>query len=128
MKYWRYALLSFGFLFQYIMPIIIFGMVVPYTRGQLGNGLTGAGVVALAIIVIIVSTKIKEFLKTQPRCWLRALILSVFPIAIWCILGIGLDGLLTFVGTLIDYWWFALSFIILGRVFFIIEEALNGSK
>lgn len=128
MKYWRYALLTFGFLFQYIMPIIVFGMVIPYTHGELEAGLTGAGIVALAIVILIIANKLKEVLKDQPKCWLRALILSIFPIAIWCVLGIGLDKVANFFLTLIDYWWFALTFIIIGRVFFIVEETLNGSK
>lgn len=126
MKYWRYALLSFGFLFQYIMPIVIFGMVIPYTHGSLSAGLTGSGIVALAIIILIVAGKLKDILKDQPKCWLRALILSAFPISIWCVLGIGLDKVANFFITLIDYWWFALIFIIVGRIFFIIEETLNG--
>ena len=129
MKYWSYALLTFGFSFQYIMPIVVFGMVIPYTHGTMEAGLTGAGIVALAIIIAICGSKIKEALKSQPKCWLRAAILYLlFPTAIWCVLGIGLDKVANFFLTLIDYWWFALSFIVVGGIFFVIEETLSGSK
>lgn len=128
MKYWKYILLLFGFLFQYIMPIVVFGMVIPYTHGTMEAGITGAGIVALAIICIILCNKLKDTLKTQPKCTFRGIILSLFPIGIWCVLGIGVDKVAKFFFTLIDYWWFALIFIIIGRIFYIIEESLSDGQ
>ncbi len=128
MKYWRYVLLLFGFLFQYIMPIVVFGMVIPYTHGTMKAGLTGAGIVAIAVIALALSNKLKDQLKTQPKSIVRGIILSLFPIGIWCILGIGVDKVSQFFITLVDYWWFALVFIILGRIFYIIEESLTDGQ
>lgn len=124
MKYWKYALLLFGFLFQYIAPIVIFGMVIPYTHGTIEAGLTGAGIVAIAIICIMLGNKLKEQLKQQPKCIFRGILLSLFPIGIWCVLGIGVDKVSQFFFTLVDYWWYALIFIVVGRLFYTIEEGL----
>jgi hypothetical protein len=126
MKYWRMLLLSMGFVFQVILPICIFGMVIPYTHGELKSGLTGAGIIALAVLVIVISGKVKDALKQQPKSWLRGLILSLFPISVWCILGIGIEKVSQFFLVLVEYWWLALIFIIIGRIFYIVEESLNG--
>lgn len=128
MKYWRYILLLFGFLFQYILPIVVFGMVIPYTHGTIQSGLTGAGIVALAIICIILSNKLKNQLEKQPKGIVRGIILSAFSIGVWCVLGIGVDKVSQFFMTLVDYWWFALVFIVLGRIFLIIEEGLADGQ
>jgi hypothetical protein len=125
MKALRIILLIFGFVFQIILPIVIFGMVVPYFHGNLDSGLTGAGIIALAILVIIITNKLKEKLKEQPKSALRGILLSIFPIAIWSVLGIGVEKVAQFFLTLTDYWWLALIFIIIGRIFYIVEEALT---
>lgn len=126
MKYWRMLLLSMGFVFQVVLPICIFGMVIPYTHGSLKAGLTGSGIIALAVLVLVISGKVKDALKQQPKSWLRGLILSLFPITVWCILGIGIEKVADFFLVLVEYWWLALIFIIIGRVFYIVEESLNG--
>ena len=126
MKYLRILLISFGFLFQVVMPICVFGMVIPYTHGELKSGLTGAGIIALAVLVIIISNKVKMALAQQPKSWLRGLILSLFPVSIWVILGIGIENVSKFFTVLVEYWWLALIFIIIGRIFYIVEESLNG--
>lgn len=128
MKYWKYLLILLGFTFQYILPIVVFGCVVPYTHGTIKSGLTGAGIVAIAVIVLIISNKIKTQLEKQPKSIVRGIILSSFPIAIWCVLGIGLDKVSKFFMTLVEYWWLALIFIVLGRIFFIIEESVSDGQ
>lgn len=125
MKALRIILLILGFIFQIIMPIVIFGMVIPYYHGELGSGLTGAGIIALVVLAIILTNKLKTTLKEQPKSVFRGIILSIFPIAIWCVLGIGVDKVAHFFITLVDYWWTALIFIIIGRIFYIVEEALT---
>ena len=126
MKYWRILLISFGFLFEVIMPICVFGMVIPYTHGELEQGLTGAGIIAIAVVILLISKKVKEALREQPKSWLRGAILSAFPVATWCILGVGIEKVADFFLVLVDYWWLALIFIIIGRIFYIVEECLNG--
>ena len=126
MKYWRMLLLSMGFVFQVILPICIFGMVIPYTHGELKSGLTGAGIIALAVLVIVIFGKVKDVLKQQPKSWVRGLVLSLFPISVWCRLGIGIEKVAQFFLVLVEYWWLALIFIIIGRIFYIVEECLNG--
>ena len=125
MKVLKNALFILSYLLQYIMPIVLFGGVVPYTHGELGAGLTGAGVIALCLVLFLLYRKVKEFIKDKLTGVAQALLLSVFPISMWVTVGKGIYGVISFVNTLVDYWWTALIFIILGRVCAIAGEALK---
>ena len=124
MKKYANILSVCAFLIQYIVPIIIFGDVIPYTHGQLAAGLTKAGWVALAVIVIIISRKLRDKLHEFPKSLLRALALSVFPIVSWAIVFIGFKYIEAFVHNFNIYWKNILIFIIIGRLLSIISETL----
>lgn len=125
MKILKNGMFVLSYIFQYIMPIVLFGGVVPYTHGELGAGLTGCGVIALCLVLFLLYRKVKEFIKNKLTGVAQALLLSIFPIAMWVTVGKGIYGVMSFVNTLVDYWWTALIFIILGRVCAIVAEALK---
>lgn len=122
MKKWSYILSGIGFIFQYIVPIVLFGNVIPYTHESLGAGLTVMGYIAVAIIVIIVSGKLKDKLHGMKKGLVRASLLSLFPIAYWLIIKIGINYLLNLFVALANYWGYVIIFILLGRLFYIISE------
>lgn len=118
----KIALYLFGFFFQYIMPIILFGNVLPYTHEGVKAGLTKAGYFAFAIICVIIVRKIKEKILELPKSLKRGLILSIFPCVYWLVANIGVDYLVAFFTSFAGWWSSVLIFIIIGRAFFSIYE------
>ena len=117
-----------GFIFQYIIPIILFGNVIPFTHGVVKAGLTAGGYIALGILAFIVINKAKEYLHSKPKSLIRGIILSLFPIAIWLILNIGLGALQRFINSFVSYWHYLIIFIVIGRIFYIIDEAITEKE
>lgn len=116
MKALKIILTVLSYILQYFMPIALFGYVVPYTHGEIGAGLTGAGIVALCIAIIILYSKIKEKIIANCNEMAKEIFRFLFYAAIWIILGIGIGKVMDFVNLLIKYWWVAFIFIILGGV------------
>ncbi len=125
MKWCKRLLVCLGFSFEYILPILLFGGVVPYTRDTMEAGLTKAGYIALALIALILIKKAKEKLVTLPKSLARGAVLSVFPLIVWAVVNVGLSWCLSAINSLCVYWDRILLFVVLGRVFYIMEEALS---
>ena len=122
MKMYSYILSTVGFIFQYVIPILLFGNVIPYTHESLEAGLTAMGYIAVAIVVIIVSGKLKDKLHEMSKGLARALLLSLFPVAYWLIAKIGINYILNLFISLAQYWGYLIIFILIGRLFYIISE------
>lgn len=121
-------LTTLGFVFMYIVPIILFGEVVPYTHETLDAGLTKAGYIAVAIMVIIICRKVRERVLQLPKSLTRGLILSIFPIAYWLIANLGVDFLVSFLTSVSHYIDRIIVFIIIGRLFYCAEESMHGKE
>lgn len=117
-----------GFAIQYLLPIILFGDVVPYTKEGLGRCLTGMGYIAVGLVLFFCFKKFKEWLLQRPKSIKRALILSIFPIVWWFAIFLGLDVLSAFVIKLSVYWDKVILFIILGRGCYVVSEALANTE
>lgn len=119
-----------GFAIQYLLPIIVFGDIVPYTKEGWGRCLTGMGYLAVALALYFVSKKFKEWLLQKPKSIKRALILSLFPIVWWVVVFIGVDFLLAFTANFAAFWDKVIVFILLGRGCSVVSEALveEGDK
>lgn len=124
MKWIRRAFSALGFTFTYLLPIILFGGVVPYTHEGVAAGLTKMGYVAIAVIAVVISGKLKEHLLERPKSLGRALLLSVFPIVWWVIISLALGWIEGFALSLSLWWDKIILFIVLGRICCIIAEAL----
>ena len=122
MKIYSYILSTIGFIFQYIVPIVLFGNVIPYTHESLEAGLTVMGYIALAIIVILISGKLKDKLHEMHKGLVRALLLSLFPIAYWLLVKVGINYILNLFVALAQYWGYLIIFILIGRLFYVISE------
>ncbi len=112
-----------GFTFEIITPILLFGVVIPYTHGTLEKGLTGFGYLAIIIIAIIIGSKIKKGAEKLPKSLFRGIVLAIFPILGWVIVNIGSGYLTEFIINFGEYWDKTLVFVIIGRIFYIIDEA-----
>ena len=128
MKRLKHAFSLLGFVFQYIVPIILFGGVIPYTHEGIAAGLTKVGYMAVIVITLIVTKKVKEKLLQREKSLARAILLSIFPIALWLIMSFFIGWIAEFVDNLSIYWNKILIFIILGRVFYAIEETMSAAE
>lgn len=123
------TLFSFvGFVIQYIIPIVIFGDIVPYTAEGFGKCLTGMGYVAIALALFFALKKVKEWILQKPKSIKRALLLSIPPIVWWVAIFIGLEFLSSFILTFANYWDKVILFIILGRGCYVVSEALSAEE
>lgn len=119
-----------GFAIQYIVPIAIFGDIVPFvtTKEAVGKCLTGMGYIAIALVLLFAFKKIKEWLLQKPKSIMRALLLSIPSIVWWLAIYIGLDYLTSFMMTFSNYWSKVILFILLGRGCYVISEALASGE
>lgn len=117
-----------GFVIQYLVPIAIFGDIVPYTAENFGKYLTGMGYVAAALALFFATKKVKEWILQKPKSIKRALLLSIFPIVWWVAIFIGLEFLSAFVLKFSNYWSKVILFILLGRGCYVLSEALASSE
>ena len=125
MKLVKTTLYVFAYIFQYLMPIVLFGFVVPYIRGNAGTGMTGAGIIALCLVISITYRKLEKKIDENIKGVWHGILLSIVPIIIWLALGIGIQRVLDFVNTLVDYWWIAFIFIIIGRICYTVADSME---
>ena len=114
-----------GFVVQYLLPIIIFGDIIPYTAEGFGRCLTGMGYIAIALALYFASKKVKEWVLQKPKSTKRALLLSIFPIVWWLAILCGVNFVSDFVMKFSDYWDKVILFIILGRGCYVVSETLS---
>lgn len=123
------TLFSFvGFVIQYIVPIAIFGDIVPYTAEGVGKCLTGMGYIAVALVLFFAFKKAKEWLLQKPKSIKRALLLSIPAIVWWVAIYLGLEYLMSFMFTFSEFWCKVILFIILGRGCYVVSEALSAEE
>ena len=119
MKWIYRSLILLGFTFQYIIPLILFGGVIPYTHDGIAAGLTKMGYIAIAVGILIVCSKLERKLEALNDGILKELLKSIFPIGKWLIVGFALSWVTDFVDNLTSWWWDMIIFIIIGRLFYI---------
>lgn len=124
----RLALPCAGFVFQYIIPIILFGNVIPFTHGAFKAGLTATGYLAIGLLAFIIVSKLKEWLHNKPKSLTRGILLSIFPVSIWAVVNIGIEAVYRFLASFVGYWHYIIIFIIIGRLFYIADEALTAKE
>ncbi len=116
-----------GFLIQYIVPVILFGDVVPYTKEGFVKGLTGVGYIALGVTLYFIAKKLKEVVLQRKKSVWRGLILSLFPFAWWLIIFLCIGWITSFVVAFSHYWSKVLIFIFVGRAFCVASEAIHST-
>lgn len=119
-----------GFAIQYLVPVLLFGDLIPFTttKEAVGKCLTGAGYIAVALILFFVMKKLKEWVLQKPKSLKRALVLSIPDILWWLAIYLGLDFTTDFLLKFSKYWGSVIIFILLGRGCYMISEALYSEE
>ena len=124
MKAVKIILRILAFVCSFIVPILLLGVISPLVHGELGEGLTGLGYIALALIIVVVAFKLFGKIYKMEKGWKRALLISIFPIALWLVIYLGIDYIQAILISVCDYWLKVGIFIFIGRTLSIIEECL----
>lgn len=111
-----------GFTLCYIVPLIVFGTIVKYTNVANGIYIAFWGYVALIIAGIIVWKKLKEKVLQMKHSALRGILLSIFSFISWGLV-FGLIYFMMLAGVkLYNYWLSVGACLLLGRIFYILNE------
>lgn len=114
---------TLGFLFQYVAPLLLFSTVIPFTHDGIAAGLTKTGWLAVIIFSFICIKKLKEKVLAHKKSLARGIVLSLFPIALWLVVNLSVDYIVSFIAAFATYWDKVLIFILIGRIFYVIHEA-----
>lgn len=117
-----------GFAFCYVIPILLFGDVIPYTTEGVGPGLTKMGFIAVGVIFVILGKKLRDKVVRMDKGIVRALILSAFPIVAWIVVQLGIRWILPMITSIAEYWTRIIIFIVIGRACYILDEALSAKE
>ncbi len=119
-----------GFVIQYLVPIFLFGDIIPFTttKDVVKGCLTGMGYIAIALALFFVMKKVKEWVLQKPKSLKRAIVLSIPDILWWGAIYIGLDFTTDFMLKISRYWSGVIIFILLGRGCAMISEALSAEE
>lgn len=119
-----------GFAIQYVIPILLFGDIVPFftTPEAISKCLTGMGYVAVALILFFAFKKIKEWILQKPKSIKRAIILSIPSIVWWAAILLGLHFVTEAIVKFANYWEYVIIFILLGRGCYVISEGLSAEE
>ena len=119
-----------GFVFEYVLPIILFGKVIPYTHGEIAAGLTAAGVIAVCILAIVVAKRIKESVIRWDHGLPRGIVLSLIEAVPIVLVALFLRWLAPAISGILEYWLSIIPFFIVGRLFYIFAEIVyeKGGK
>lgn len=122
-----------GFAIQYILPVLLFGDIIPFVTNDVtvGKCLTGMGYIAVALILFFVFKKVREWLLQRPKSIKRAILLSIPDIVWWAAIRLALDYLTSFMLTFSEFWGSVIIFILLGKGCYILSESLyeeEGAK
>lgn len=115
-----------GFIFEYVIPVLLFGLVTPLVHGKLDEGLTTVGVIAVAVLALILIGKIKSAVEKWEKGIVRAIILSFLKAVPLFIFAIFLRWLIPFTESLLLYMWRIIPMFILGCLFDTIGEYLDS--
>ena len=119
-----------GFAIQYVVPILLFGDIVPFitTKEAVGKCLTGMGYVAVALVLSFALKKVKEWILMKPKSIKRAIILSIPAVVWWGAIFLGLNFITDAIVKFTSYWEYVIIFILLGRGCYIISEGLSAEE
>lgn len=119
-----------GFAIQYVVPILLFGDIVPFfiTKEAIGKCLSGMGYVALGLILFFAFKKIKEWILQKPKSIKRAIILSIPDVVWWVAISLGLHFVTDAIVRFSNYWAYIIIFILIGRFCYIVSEGLSAEE
>ena len=114
-----------GFVFEYALPILLFGFVTPLVHGKLEEGLTIVGCIAIGVIGVIALIKIKKAAKEWDKGICRAVVLAVLKAVPLVVLSLFTNWLCTYIALFTTYLWRIIPIFILGCIFDMVAEYLE---
>lgn len=126
-KLLAFALYAFGFTFQYTIPVIVFGSILPYTKEDIGRGLTTVGILAVLFMCAVIAKRLKKRVYEWKRGAARALVLVAFKLVPIVLITLFMRWLEPLVYSLIHYWYRMLIFFGIGWAFDVFAEITEAS-
>ena len=114
-----------GFTFTVVMPLLMFGGIIPYTHDGKAAGFTTMGYIALFIFLVILAAKLRSRIKARPEGLTRGILLTLFPIGAWVLIKLGINKIVALASNIDVYWDNVLLFVIVGSMFYIAAEAMG---
>ena len=126
-KLLAFALYAFGFTFQYTIPVIVFGSIMPYTKDDIGRGLTTVGILAVLVMCAAIAKRLKKRVYEWKRGAPRALVLVAFKVVPIILVTLFMRWLEPLVYSIIHYWYRMLIFFGIGMAFDVFAEITEAS-
>lgn len=126
-KILAFALYAVGFTFQYTIPLVVFGSILPYTKEEIGRGLTTVGVLALLFMCTVITKRLKKRVHEWKRGAARALVLVAFKIVPVILITLFMRWLEPLVYSIIHYWYRMLILFAVGWGFDVLAEITEAS-
>ena len=126
-KVLAFLLYAVGFTFQYTIPIVVFGSILPYTKEDIGRGLTTIGVIAVLIFASLIIKRLKKRVHEWKRGAPRALVLALFKIVPVVIITLFMRWFEPLIYSIIRYWYRMLIMFVIGWAFDILAEITEAS-
>jgi hypothetical protein len=126
-KVLAFLLYAVGFTFQYTIPIVVFGSILPYTKEDIGRGLTTIGVIAVLVFASLIIKRLKKRVHEWKRGAPRALVLALFKIVPVVIITLFMRWFEPLIYSIIRYWYRMLIMFVIGWAFDILAEITEAS-
>lgn len=117
-----------GFTLEYIVPILLFGVVTPLVHGKMDEGLTVMGILALCIASVIALIKFGATVRKWEKGVYRALILALMKAIPLIVFSALVGWLRDFAAALTTYMWRIIPIFIVGLLFDITAEILDTKE
>lgn len=124
MKWIYRAFCVAGFIFQYVLPVLLFGRILPYTRQDIKKSLTVAGIAAICFLLLMLGKKVKEAVIRWDHGIKRGVALSIIEAVPVLLIALFLRWLVPAVNSILEFWYSIIPFFVIGRICYVIAEVL----
>lgn len=118
MKKTKLLIFSFhtlSFIFEAVLPVLLFGNILPYTHEGKEAGLTKIGYIAAATLTVLLAIKLVKCID-KTRMFRRQVIISAILIVVWMVLGHGLVYIADILNGICLYWGRITLFLLIGQL------------
>lgn len=128
MKWIIRALYVLGFILEYIIPVLLFGLVTPLVHGKLDEGLTLVGVIAVCILGVVLIRKMRDRVREWKKGLWRAAALAAFKALPLIVFALLLNWVLPMIVELRAYFWRIIFPFSVGCFLDILAEYLDSKQ
>lgn len=113
-----------SFLCTFVIPLAMFGGIMPFFHGD--TGLTAVGYAAAALLLVVVLIKITGRIKQMKHGALRGALLCLPRAGIYIAIWLGIRYMSSFIGSVSGYWIKILPFIVVGCVLGVMADIFQA--